>query len=218
MIVYPDNPRDRALFAALPVVLAPRFEPLPDLELGCTRLVLAADGVYIEARTRVLHACGRISEADRLPFGAMRPFVTRLIDADPSTLLTLAVSSAQRCLPNEWAGVIVRQGDGLTLHQPPVLAHSPARVRYDATGLDPLDVLWDLHSHAAMRAFFSREDDADDLACPSPCFIASVIGHCHTDAPAWASRLVIAGRAFDLDSPASGRHLASRPSREKLVA
>lgn len=219
MIVYPDNPRDRALFAALPVILAPRFEPIAPLDTGHTRLVLASDGVYIEARTHVLHACGRISAADRMPFGTVRPFVTRVIADDPTPLLAAAAARAQQSLPNEWAGVIVRQGDdGLALTQPAILSNSPARVRYDATGIDPLDVLWDIHSHAAMRAFFSSQDDADDLSCPSPCFIASVIGRCHTDTPVWASRLVIAGRAFDLDQPVSGRHLASPPTRETLAA
>lgn len=218
MIVCPDNPRDRALFAALPVVLAPRFEPLPALELGRTRLVLASDGLYVEARTRVLHACGRIAQSDHLPFGRLKPFVMRLLDADPAPILATAAAAARRALPNEWAGVIVGQGNEFSLYEPPVLAQSSARVRYDATGIDPLNVLWDVHSHATMPAFFSGQDDADDLACPSPCFVAGVIGRCHTDTPTWDCRVIIAGRAFDLGMTASGRHLASPTACEKLAA
>lgn len=218
MIVHPTNPLDRALFSALPLVLAPRRDPLSPVEIGATRLVLASDGLYIEARTRVLHACGRIADADRLPYGPMEPFVTSLLGCDPSPLLDRAVQSATRSLPNEWAGVIVRQRDDLALYEPPILASSPGRVRYDATSIDPLDVLWDLHSHARMPAFFSGQDDADDLSCPSPCFLASVIGKCQQATPVWATRLVIGGRAFDHDNPVTSRHLASPSRRERMEA
>lgn len=43
------NPKDEILQRHLPTVMAPRFEPLPALKAGETRLVMAKDGLWIEA-------------------------------------------------------------------------------------------------------------------------------------------------------------------------
>lgn len=205
---FPTNPRDRALFASLPIVLAPRNEPMPDLEVGRTRLVLASDGLYIEARSRVLHACAQLAFVQGLPYGPVGTFLTGS-DAEPGTLdlLEQAKRLASAACPNEWAGLIVVRYGEPQLHSPTPAEASPHRISYHTGDVDPLDLLWDLHSHGRGRAFFSGQDDDDDLANPCPVFMAGVIGRLDRFAPEMRARVVIAGREFDPDDLIGGRHL-----------
>lgn len=205
----PTNPRDRALFASLPIVLAPRNEPMPELEIGRTRLVLADDGLYIEARSRVLHGRGQLAYVAGLPYGPVHTFIVN--DAPrhkQPLLLAQAHQLAAIACPNEWAGLVVMRDGEPQLHTPASSEASPHRVSYDASGIDPLDVIWDLHSHGRGRAFFSGQDDLDDLANPSPVFFAGVIGRAHSAEPHFISRIVIAGREFDPVDLTECRHLA----------
>lgn len=218
MIVVPDSPLDRALFSAMPTVLAPKRDPLPELGVGHSRLVLAHDGLYIEARSNVLHARGRIAAAEKLPYGEAPAFVERLIPSDCQPLLGDAVEHAAAACPNEWAAVIIGDGPTLRLYQPPVLDCTSARIRYDATAIDPLNIMWDIHSHGQDNSYFSTQDNLDDLQCPAPLFIASVIGRADTGRATWVSRLVIAGRAFRLDDLRACVHLASSSARVMMYA
>lgn len=224
MIVQADDPRDRALFSALPTALAPKFGSLPEIETGRTRLILARDGLYIEAASRVLRARARIAAATGLPYGAVEPYLENLTGDDCEALLARAAVAARGRCPLEWAGVIVSEdsaaGGVCSLIEPPVLQQSTARVQYATAGLEPLDLVWDLHSHGRAVAYFSGQDDLDDCLCPSPVFMAAVIGRCHQAEPDWATRLIIGSWAFDDlgDLRRVGRSLASLRSRAIVEA
>ena len=199
-------PLDQALQAALPTVVQPRYGTLPPLEIGGRRIIVAANGLFMECRSRGLHALGRIADfnLERTPYGETEPFVRFGADGAsrlPDSLLTEAVGLASDASPREWAGLILQAEGGPILHVPELIAATSVSVGYQWADIDPLDVIADLHSHGEGPAYFSSIDDADDLANPSPCFVAAVIGNLGErdgGAFSFANRLVMGGHFFDL--------------------
>lgn len=195
------DPRDRILMIASPVVPQPRFSALPGLEPGQHRYLLAEDGVFLEARSRVLHACVRVGDAPGLPFGHVESFL-RVVDGDvvSPSLMDDARELARQALPNEWAGVLVRRGGKVVLHLPEVIRAERAAVTYSTAGFEPMDLLLDLHSHANFPAFFSAEDDRDDRSNPSPVFVSGVFGSLGLGQEAtMVLRLMVLGRPYSMD-------------------
>jgi PRTRC genetic system protein A len=194
-----SDPRDRASFAATPILPVPRFGALPPLAYGAARYLIAEDGIYIEGRTPAFHACARLAEAADLPVGPVSSHLTPAAGAVPQSLLEEAVAAARRAAPNEWAGAIVVQDGRYRLLTPSVRTVSPHRITYDALtiGDEQPPLVMDLHSHGHAAPFFSRTDDHDDGTNPAVVFVAGVVGHVGSDSPTWTWRVVINGRVFD---------------------
>ena len=184
--------------AMLPLARLPSVGALPPLEVGQRRIVLARNGVFIEAMSRVVHACVSAMSGDAghgLGLGVARPFVRFLYGAIPEAITkTMAVRARALC-PSEWAGLVVFERGQYRLVEPQALARSAGHVRYDSVGVDPLSVAMDVHSHGRGASYFSGTDDADDRRNPSPCFVAGVIGHAGADQTmSWCARAVVHGR------------------------
>ncbi|HZR33792.1 MAG TPA: PRTRC system protein A [Nevskia sp.] len=194
------DPRDRMMALASPLVHQPRYSPLPPLEPGQQRYIVAANGLFLETRSRAVQACVPVAPGHGLPFGTARARVA-VVDGwhVPPELVEHARQLAEAALPNEWAGVILFQRGEFVLKVPEVLAAGRASITYSTEGFDPLDVVMDLHSHGAMPAFFSRQDDRDDRANPSPAFVAVVFGGLGTGQPTTAMRVMVLGRAYDMN-------------------
>jgi PRTRC genetic system protein A len=179
------SPLDACLQASCPTVMAPHQGALPELSAG-KRLVMAADGLYLEVRSESLHALQRLI-AVPTPYGPIEPFL-RLSNGPIPTALLRRATDAAAATPNEVAFCIVSEGQGTyRLIEPTVHSSSLGHITYADT-VDDNALVIDLHSHGDLRAFFSAQDDRSDLARPGP-YIAIVIGRCST-APEIALRLV----------------------------
>lgn len=196
---YLTDARDRAVMGAVPLVMAPRFGTLPELAVGHSRFVGAGNGLFLEARSRVIHARMLMAELG-MPYGDVEPFVQIAGDELGDHLVSRAMQLAAQACPDEWAGLVIAPDGGpQELWTPSASEASPHRVSYGAGSVDPLDVILDVHSHGRMEAFWSATDDADDAANPSPVFFSGVIGRADTLHPTVALRLVVAGRFFVLE-------------------
>lgn len=197
-----SDPRDRIMAISNPVLPMPRHSDLPDLEIGRHRYLLAAGGVYLETRSRALRVAVRVMDASEssLPFGEVIPALTIGTDQHiPRELIAECVRLAKEAMPNEWAGVIVLQKGAFRLIVPPIIKATRASIGYSTEGIDPLDVVVDLHSHNSMPAFFSSQDDADDSANPTPVFVSMVLGRLDTDSPEMVSRVVVHRLSYDMN-------------------
>lgn len=184
------SPRDLVATASLPVECVLHDAPPAPLPIGGRRLLVAADGLYLEALSRALHACVRL-HAFPTPYGPLQarlagahgPLPRELWDA----LSDLALGSGA----HEVAACVVSGEQGYELFLPEVTGSSPAHVAYDDAGLDESVLLIDAHSHGAMPAYFSPTDDASDAQRLGP-HLSLVLGKCTSkDAIEAALRLVV---------------------------
>jgi len=190
--------RDAILQAAFPTVPVPRFGALPELEVGRKRLLMAADGVYLEVRSTALHARLRLAAVET-PHGTCTECITptggRLDQTWIGKLAALALDGGA----SEVAGGIVLGSEGWCIQHPQTLSSSGDHVSYRDEFEDDR-LLVDMHSHGAHDAFFSSTDDAGDLSRPGP-YLAVVLGRCESRATlSWVVRFVCAPYLIPLDT------------------
>lgn len=166
---------DKALMAAFPIVATPYHGELEPMKGYGKRIVLGTHGVYVEARSPVLHVRVQISECQIPHLGEVDVFIELLHGKLDAELLRRFGQLADAAAPNEVAGMIVHHEGQYQLHAPEVVSADAAHVSYKDV-IDEVLVL-DLHSHGSSKAFFSATDDASDLSRPGP-YIAGVLGHC----------------------------------------
>jgi PRTRC genetic system protein A len=188
------NPKDTILQELTPAVPVPRFEALPpDPRLEGHRFLVAQDGLWVEVQGAWLHARAPISaSAIRLPFGEVVPVLELRCGSLPKALLGEFIARARQASPNETAAIITWREDSGEFRLVPVsLDAGPAHVRYERPRLSAGEYLVaDLHSHGALPAGFSKQDDVDDHG---EIKIAVVIGRCDTESPQVAARLCLLG-------------------------
>jgi len=199
--------RDAALQASCPVLAAPRFGELPPMGNG-QRLLIAANGVFVQVRLDWLDCIQRLAPALELPlpYGQVQERMVFGFGRLPIGLIEQFVALARQRLPDETAGALVysRASGALRLVVHPPVSASPGHITY---GLPPLaegeTLAVDLHTHGRLPAFWSPTDDRDDTGIK----IAGVFGDLHRDRPSAAFRLVLNGRFRALPHPwqAAGR-------------
>lgn len=202
MMPYQDK-KDAAISATCPVVGAPTHGQLVDLVSGQRRYIVATDGLYIEARSDVLHVCQRIEafEADTVTWaGAVKPFIRVLCRPVPRKLFADLIDRAEAATPTEMAALVVAGESGWEIHDPGVQSASATHVTYGDLTLEqePL-LLIDAHSHGEGRAYFSQTDDASDRGRQGP-HISVVFGRCHADIR-YVSRLCVGQHLITLTQP-----------------
>jgi PRTRC genetic system protein A len=195
---YLADPRDRAIFAATPTVTAPRFGVLAPVPVGQHRFVLAANGLFVQARTATLDLTLRVSDTVRLPYGVMEEKVVMVAGRLPRELFQAMRQKALAAHPREWAGVVLFDPafGGYRLVEPEVESVSSGHIRYRTGAYDDALLVCDVHSHGHHGAYFSGTDDASDQ---HGIYIASVLGRCgagHTLES--CSRIVIHGLFIDV--------------------
>lgn len=196
------DPRDIALQSACPVVIAPRFGALPDMNLG-QRLVVAANGVFLQVKLDWLDCIQCLTPQGigvPLPYGLMQEQLRFAFGVLPIRLIEQFVEAGRRALPNEAAGVLIysRTSGRLHLALCEQMQSSPTRITYrlPAMGADET-VAVDLHTHGRLPAFWSSEDDRDDQGIK----VAGVFGRLHESEPDACFRLAINGRFRPLPHP-----------------
>lgn len=171
----------------MPVALAPIDSAFDSLQENGQRLILAGDGLYIEARSSRLYALRRVAPCVT-PFGSVEPRLVLRNGPLTRALLDRFSEMAQTAHPREAAALaIARDGSGYELHIPPANGQA-GRITYDDTGYADDDMVFDLHSHGPFSAAFSATDDASDRSRGVP-HISMVLGHCGS-----ASTIVCAAR------------------------
>ncbi|MGH8159325.1 MAG: PRTRC system protein A [Rhodanobacter sp.] len=184
---------ERAIELSMPVVMAPVSTAFVALQTPGRRIVLASDGVYVEARSPALHVVQRISCVS-LPFGAVPPALGVQLAGGPipSQFLALARKAALAAHPDEMAVTIHWSAEnGYVLRTPPQ-RRSGGSVTYDDTGTDETTLVVDIHSHGHHDARFSPTDDFSDRSRIGP-HIAVVYGACESSESVDLSARVCAG-------------------------
>lgn len=190
--------RDTVLQAAFPTLAVPRFGALPELPIGRKRLLVAADGLYLEVRSAALHARLRLADV-ATPNGEcdefIRPTGGRLDHNWIGRLTELALAGGDQEVA---AGIVLGDG-GWALHRPVTISASAGHVSY-RDDFEDERLLVDMHSHGAHGSYFSSTDDAGDLARPGP-YLAVVLGQCEArESLTWVVRFVCPPYLIPLDT------------------
>lgn len=166
------DPRDAILYAACPLVMAPTFASFAPLDAPGKRLVAAADGLYLEAKSPALHWLLRLN-ATPMPYGRVTPFLRLTNGPIRRAMLLRITDQAMAASPNEIAFGIEADGPGYRLTVPDTHSASPGHVSYQ-DAFHPDHLVLDVHSHGEGSAYFSGTDDASDLSRAGP-YLAGVI-------------------------------------------
>lgn len=180
---------DAAVRNAVPLEGAPHGAAMPVLAAGRKRLVCAADGLYLEARTPALHVRTRIAEATT-PYGPVGGLLQPCAGPVPMALVAQFVAAAQASPRTEIAGLIELTGQGHALRLLDSISSGAGHVSYADRDIDDDGLVIDLHSHGVFPARFSAQDDESDLSRRGP-YIAMVVGRCDTARPEIVTRLVL---------------------------
>lgn len=197
-----SDPRDLALQASCPTVIAPRFGELPAMQNG-QRVVIAANGVFLQVKLDWLDCMLRLvtlGPTPPLPYGQVQEHTRFAFGVIPVRLLEAFVDAGKAALPNEIAGGLIysRSKGTLRLAVFDSLQSSPDKVDYYFPQLDDDEsIAIDLHTHGRDRAFWSVTDNLDDQGIK----IAGVFGHLHQEQPSAAFRLAINGHFRALRHP-----------------
>lgn len=171
--------RDRVLQKAFPMVMAPHEGGLDPIEGFGKRLIAAADGVYLEARSPALHLLLKVQDVEiAFPFGSITPFVRPLHGPIPAALLHEFIHQSIHARPDETAAIILAGPNGYRMECPRIETASGGHVRY-YDEFDDDEIVMDLHSHGLGKAFFSGTDDASDRSRRGP-YLAVVAGYSET--------------------------------------
>jgi PRTRC genetic system protein A len=209
--------RDIALQAACPVVIAPRFGALPAMSAG-QRLVVAANGLFVQVKLDWLDCIHGLTPQGLglpLPYGDVAERLSFSFGVLPIRLIEQFVEAARRSLPNEAAGALIysRSSGRLRLALCEPMRCSPAHIDYRLPAMAEDETLAvDLHTHGRLAAFWSDEDDRDDLGIK----VAGVFGRLHEARPDACFRLVINGLYRPLPHPWARAGVDARPAQEPV--
>lgn len=168
--------RDIVARASLPTVNALHAEPLPELLPGQRRLVLGADGLYLQARSYALYFSVPLASFPT-PYALVETYVRGAHGPIPTHIWSGLVEASLEANPNEMARLVVSAPDGYHLIEPPVSSAGAGHVTFDESAVPEGSLLLDAHSHGAGRSYFSQTDDASDLSRPG-LHLSCVFGRC----------------------------------------
>lgn len=208
--------RDMALQAACPAIAAPRFGSLPDMPNG-QRIILAANGVFVQVQLDWLDCIQRLSPAlpIPLPYGEVDERLSFAFGVLPIRLIESFIEAGRQGLPDEVAGALIysRRARTLRLALCESLDTSPAQIDYRVPPMDADETLAvDLHTHGCGAPFWSATDDRDDQGIK----VAGVFGCLHLPTPRAAFRLAINGRFLALSHPWQGKSQATHDPQPDL--
>lgn len=205
-----SDPRDSALQSACPVLAAPRFGALPDMQNG-QRIVIAVNGVFVQVKLDWLDCMLLIAELPSvppLPYGTVEARIAFAFGVIPVRLLEAFVEAGRMKLPDEIAGGLIysRRTGKLRMQVYDALQAAPDGIAYRMPQLEEDETIAiDLHTHGRSRAFWSPIDNGDDLGIK----VAGVFGHLHLGKPSAAFRLAVNGFYQPLRHPWEQSELTS---------
>lgn len=191
------DPRDRALQSVTPTVMVPRYTDLEELETPGQRLLMAANGVWLEVCRAWLYVRMLVAEAPivPVPYGQVTGAMRFKCGGLPKALVSRFIEEASGRCPNECAAWVVwnQKTGAWRLQMLEEISSGLAHVENILPTLaDDEHMVIDLHSHGVIPegAFFSSEDNADDTG---DCKIAGVVGNLDREGITTAFRLCVNG-------------------------
>lgn len=197
------DPLDVALHATYPVVAAPRFGPLEPMTKPGQRMIVAANGIFLQVNRPWIDCIQRVGATDpNLPlvYGDIEERLVFAFGTLPQVLFDQFVEAARAALPDEVAAAVIWSGHDASLRLDicDKISASHQHVTFAPLRLARGEVLvCDLHSHGADDAFFSPQDDEDDVELK----LTGVFGRVNTARPCAAFRLCINGWRRALPPP-----------------
>ncbi len=202
--------KDEIIRKRFPTLMAPRDGSLPECPVGETRLLMAADGLYLETNQpwgRLVRCLWSLSRHRPLPYGTVEGFDGFSSVLQHGILPIISVCMIKEAAEyaregNEWAGLVVWDGEGYYYHP----------VSFKASCVRAEDILmpWlpeghfiagDVHSHHRMSPSFSSVDDRSDGMGAR---VSVVLGNFSDteDGPRfdWRARYCVQGFIFSDDS------------------
>ncbi len=163
------NRLDEIIQTEFQTVMVPRHEELSPLQEGRTRLLMAKDGLYIEASQPWGRLIKRLWPAPRLlPYGEVEEIDTfrDAIDAvsQSEIMVTVMKEAAQYAEDGrEWMGLVLFEHESREfLYRPIDFDSTRTSVDYRKARVKGTSVAVDIHSHGKIAAGFSPTDDRDD--------------------------------------------------------
>lgn len=159
--------KDRLLLAQMPIVGMPPESPLERMERNGQRLVMAANGLFLEVRRDWLYAmrlCGNAHPTLQMPFGTLSEVTELRGGPIPRTLVSDFLAVARQACPMEVGGIITYDTTSTQwrLRVSHSLSASPVHLRYELPDLGPTEYrVVDIHSHGSDNAFLSPTDHHD---------------------------------------------------------
>ncbi|TDF62888.1 PRTRC system protein A [Cupriavidus sp. L7L] len=190
------NPADAALQQSFPSVMVPRFGALAPMERPGERLLIAANGVFLEIVRpwlRVVRHLGAFQHRTAIPYGEAAEATELRCGRIPASLIGEFAMMARAAHPKETGGWVVWNAATAAFRLVPVriLEHSGGHLKYDRPALGNDEVLVvDCHSHGRHTAKFSPTDNEDDRHDVK---FAFVMGNCDAPTPSMALRLCAKG-------------------------
>lgn len=194
------DPRDHALQAVTPTVMAPRYGAFEALASNGHRFLAASDGLWLEVRRPWLYLRKRIAEQTMvaMPYGVLTEEM-QFAERIPRHLIEEFLKEAARRCPSECAAWITwNESTGRwRLRHLEEQSASAEHVDVIRPALpDGEHLVLDLHSHGRDSAFFSPRDDRDDHGEYK---IAGVVGHVDTK-PVLLLRLCAGGLFIPIEA------------------
>lgn len=190
------HPADAALQQSFPSVMVPRFGALATMERPGERLLIAANGVFLEIVRpwlRVVRRLGAFQYRTAIPYGEAVEITELRCGRVPADLIGEFAAMARATHPKETGAWIVWDAAtaAFRLVHVQILEHSGGHLKYEHPSLGTGEVLVvDCHSHGCYPAGFSRTDNADDQHDVK---FAFVMGNCQAAVPSLALRLCAKG-------------------------
>lgn len=201
------NPKDEILQKQLPTLMVPVYEPLPALWEGHARFLMTRDGLWIEAKTVWAHFTRPIWRSKRvLPYGALSQVNILYCKRIPMTFIEQFVTQANEAATRNVetiAWILWSPTKGWKYLIPEILIQTAVRVDYSWPDLGAdWSLVVDMHSHGALPAIFSRDDNESDVGFPH---FSLVVGRCkegrRLEALDFSLRLCLAGYYFEEEVP-----------------
>jgi len=189
------DPRDLAVQSVTPTVMVPRFGDFKELRKYGQRMLAAANGTWFEANRPWLYVRLPVAPAPLVPvpYGEVTQKINFRCGKLPKALVLQFIAEARKRIPNECAGWIVWNS---VLGNWKLLMLEELKVGHDHVSvalpvlLDNEHLVIDIHSHGLIKAFFSDEDNFDDM---NDYKISIVVGNLNEDIVTAEFRLCVNG-------------------------
>ncbi len=190
------HPMDTTLQASFPTIMVPKFGGLAPLSGSGERMLVGANGVFLEVVRPWLRVVRKIAIYEvetAVPYGTVKEETELPCGQLPAELVGQFGEMARASMPNETGAWIVWNCVSCEFRLVPVaiLDHGSGHLRYDRPALQENEhLVMDCHSHGAFEAFFSGTDNQDDRHDVK---FAFVLGNCASVGPSMALRLCVKG-------------------------
>lgn len=197
-----NHPADIALQQVCPTTIVPKFGQFDCLAKNGHRFLAASDGLWVEIRRPWLHVVWPIAQQSDypMPYGSVEQKIEFSFGRIERSLIDQFLKEARQHLPNEFGAWLVwdNRDKRLLYRNLEITSAGPMKLQVIHPKLDDHESLAvDLHSHGVLPAFFSVEDDRDDLMSVK---ISGVFGQVSHNVPSFKFRLCIGGKFINIKS------------------